>query len=254
MISVLNMSNLLYNSKDIDSIIIECIDAKIDEIEDYPLTESIEIFPKLSEYSVLIESANEIVSIKNEVKDIKNEKDPKKINNIFSRITKSIRDAFNWWYKVDPEKKHKTLHTLLKLLVTVLGIIFVIWGPGKATIVKNVAARLPIGYEGVNGVLKFFFSKTRIASIMVSTIYGQILKTINDIDSRIEAAVNVKDIDKSIKEYDKAIDMINEMLNEVGDPQIKMHLEKSKENIERSLSDLMRIKDRVNKKKKDEKK
>ena len=246
MISVLNMSNLLYNSDDIDSTIIECIDAKI-EGKDYPLTESIELFPKLSEYSVLIEAVDEIVDVK---KNIKNEKDPDKINNIFDKITKSIRNAFNWWYKVDPEKKHKTLHTVLKLLVSVLGIIFVIWGPGKATIVKNVAARLPIGYEGTNGFLKFFFAKTRIASIMVSTIYGQILKIINNIDSRIEAIVNTKDIDKSIKEYDKAIDIINDMLKDIGDPQIKMHLEKTKDNIEKSLADLIRIKERIEKNKK----
>ena len=49
--------------------------------------------------------------------------------------------------------------------------------------------------------------------------------------------------------------MINEMIEEVGDPQIKMHLEKSKENIEKSLADLMKIKERIekNKDKKSEK-
>ena len=249
MISTLSVANLLYSSDDFDSVVIECIDAIIDGKE-YPLNESIEIFPKLSEYSVLIESADEINNVKKEIKNIKNEKDPEKINNIFDRITKAVRNAFNWWYKVDPEKKHKTLHTVLKLLVSVLGIIFMIWGPGKAAIIKNIAARLPIGYEGANGVLKFFFSKTKIASIMVATIYGEILKVIHNIDERIEIAVNIKDIDKSIKEYDKAIDMINEMLSEVGDPQIKMHLEKTKANIEKSLSDLIKIKERIEKKKK----
>lgn len=249
MISTLNIVNLLYTCDNFDDTLIECIDAMIDG-EYYPLTESIEALPKLSEYSILIESAEEISDVKKEIKNIKNEKDPEKINNIFDRITKAVRNAFNWWYKVDPEKKHKTLHTILKLLVAVLSIIFVIWGPGKVAIVKNVAARLPIGYEGANGVLKFFFSKTKIASIMVSTIYGQILKVINNIDSRIEVAINVKDIDKSIKEYDKAIDMINDMLSEVEDPQIKKELEKTKENIERSLRDLMKIKERIDKNKK----
>ena len=248
MISVLNMSNMLYNSDDIDSTIIECIDAKIDGKE-YPLNESIDFCPKLLEYSILIESVDEIANIKKEAKNIKNEKDPEKINNIFDRIIKSVKKAFNWWYKVDPEKKHKTLHTILKILVSVLSIIFVIWGPGKKVIIKNVAARLPIGYEGANGVLKFFFSKTRIAAILVGTIYGEILQVIHNIDSRIEAVVNTKDIDKSIEEYDKAIDMLNDMIQEIGDPQIKMHLQKSKDNAEKALSDLIKIKERVNKKK-----
>jgi hypothetical protein len=247
MISTLSVVNLLYGCEDFDTTVIECIDAMIDGIE-YPLNESIEILPRLSEYSVLIESVDEITNVKKEIKNIKNEKDPEKINNIFDRIIKALKNAFNWWYKIDPEKKHKTLHTVLKLLVSVLGIIFVIWGPGKAAIIKNVAARLPVGYEGTNGVLKFFFSKTKLASIMVASIYGEILKVIHNIDTRIEAAVNTKDIDKSIKEYDKAIDMINEMLSEVGDPQIKMHLEKTKANIEKSLSDLIKIKERIEKK------
>ena len=249
MISVLNMSNMLYNSEDIDDTIIECIDAKLDGKE-YPLNESIEFCPKLLEYSVLIESVDEISNVKKDIKNIKNEKDPKKINNILDRITKSVRDAFNWWYKVDPEKKHKTLHTILKLLVVVLTIILIIWGPGKGIIIKNIAARLPIGYEGAKGVLAFFFSKTRIAAILVSTIYAKILSVIHKIDLKIEESVNAKDIDKSIKEYDKAIDILNDMIKEVGDPQIKMHLEKSKKNVEESLSELIRIKERINKKKK----
>ena len=153
------MSNLLYNGEDIDNTIIECIDSILDGKE-YPLTESIEFCPRLFEYSVLIESAEEISNIKKNINDIKLEKDPEKINNIFTKMINSMRNVFNWWYKIDPDKKYKTLHTVLKILVSVLGIILVILSPGKSIIAKKIATKLPIGYEGINGVLKFFFSKT----------------------------------------------------------------------------------------------
>jgi tetratricopeptide (TPR) repeat protein len=95
--------------------------------------------------------------------------------------------------------------------------------------------------------LKFFFAKTRLAAILVGTIYGKILKVIKNIDEKLELAANIKDIDKAIEEYDKAIEVLNKLIEETEDDKIKENLKNTKKEIEQSLADLTKIRDRINK-------
>lgn len=251
--TVLNITHSLYISDDIDATIIECINNILDGKE-YPLLESIELVPILSLYEPLIEAANEVAKAKKDIENVKDEKDLEKKAKLFDKMIESVKKAFNWWYKIDPDKKYKTLHTILKLLVAVIGIIFVFYAPGKAALVKNIAARLPIGYDGANKVLKFFFSKSVIATGIVRAIYGKIYKVISSLDKKCEITANIKDIDKSIEEYDKTIDMLNKMIEETGDPQIKMNLEKTKSEVEKALAHLIKLKERIEKDKENDEK
>ena len=245
MISVLAVANNLNKSDDIESLILEYIDSNIDSVDDvyYPLTEAIGMFPELSTYSVLIESVNEIKKTEKEINEAKGEKDPEKKIKFIDKIIQSVKNLFNWWYKIEPDKKFKTLHTILKILVKVIALIILIYYPEKALLTKGIAARLPIGYEGSNKILQILISKKVIAATIVRSIINQIYKVIGSLNKKAEFSANIKDIEKSIAEYDKAIDEINKLLEETGDPQIKMNLEKTKKDLEDTLRLLIKIKE-----------
>lgn len=240
-----------YNSDNNDDIIIESIYNKLCGKET-TLLESISD-QYTENYKILIESVDVITTAEKEIKDAEKDKDNDKEETkigVINKCVKAIKNVWDWWYKVDPNKKFKTLHLILKILIKALEIYILVVSPGKAVIAKNIEARLPnnFGYKGNSKILTAIASKSAIAVTLTRTIYSQILSFLSKINSYNEFKANIKDIDKSIKEYDEAIDKINDLLEKAGDPQIKMNLEKTKSDLEKSLAMLIKIKEKNAKK------
>lgn len=243
--NTLTIANELNKSIDVDSLILEYIEHSLvsgDSI--HPLTEAIGLCPEILSYSVLIESVDEINNTKKEIEKAENEKDPEKKIKCIDKLTQALKNLFNWWYKIEPNKKYKTLRLVIKIIIEVIGFIILIYHPGKSLLTKGIAARLPIGYEGGSKILQTLIGKKVIAATITRTILNQIYKVLRKLNDKAELAANIEDLDKVIEEYDKAIDEINEMLENTGDPQIKMSLEKSKKELEQTLKYLIKLREK----------
>jgi len=242
--NTLSTLNLLYESEDMDSTIIECIYNNLINKEKYPLTEASGLMD-LTKYQVLIESVDEINDVEDEISKTKSEDDPEKKEMLLKRVVINLKKVWDWWYKVDPDKKFKTLHLILRIVFKVVGLILIIYAPGKGAIAKNVSARMPanLGYKGTKKVLKKIASKEAISMEIARTIYSQIIMVLKSLNNKAKFKANIKDIDKAIAEYDATIDKLNELIEQTGDPQIKMSLEKSKKDAETALATLIKMKE-----------
>ena len=125
----MNISEItnLYNvtSSDDDKILdylTECIN--LNKKPDMLLTESI----LYSEYEILFEATSEIIDAQHEInnltKNIKSEKDYTKKVALLDKLSDSFKKLVNWWYKIDPNKKFKTLHFILNLSTSILLLLF----------------------------------------------------------------------------------------------------------------------------------
>lgn len=248
--NTLSTLNLLYDSDDIDSAIIECIYNNLIRKENYPLTEASNLID-MSNYQILIESVDDINKVEDDISKTKSEDDPEKKENLLKRVVTSLTKVWNWWYKVDPDKKFKTLHLVLRIVIKVVALILIIYAPGNSAIAKNIAGRLPvqIGYKGTKKVLQKIASREAISIRITKTIYSQLVLIIKSLNDKAEFKANVKDIDKAIAEYDATIDKLNDLIEQTGDPQIKMSLEKSKKDVEKALATLIKMKEKHDKQK-----
>lgn len=257
--NLISFINELNSSTDTDHIIIESIDKIIDgeEVLANVLIESTEYIDTIKEYIPLIEAAQDINSIKKDIDNtnekLSTEKDIKNKENLLVKLSKQIKKAIDWWYKVDPNKKHATAHTILKMLVNIL-----IWVTIEIIVnkklknvkfVKDFAEKLPFGYEGKNKNLKNLFSRVSIVSSFIGTALSSIISLIFKADDYIEYKINEKDLDLNIEKLDKAIDKINDELEDCYDD-IKRHaLLENKKNMETALSQLIKMKEKFGKNK-----
>lgn len=246
--SSLAILNSINYSDDIDSTIIECVENilfKDNNCYD-ALIESINIIPEIEEYRTLIESATEIKAVQQEISSNKINKNAPVEDKIsaIDKILTPFKKLIDWWYKVDPEKKYKTMHIILKCAIDILILVVSNRIASKLTITKEIGKRLPIGYEGSNKLMNKLFSRESIASGMVSSVVLMIKNFLKGIDDHIEYKVNKKDLDKNIKIFNASVETLNDLIYDCEDPITKKDLMKKKSNIEMALSKLIKMKEK----------
>lgn len=244
----------LMNSNDIDTDIVDILYESIDNYDMLNvLEESAIAFTAVNnDYRVLIEAIEDTNSLRKEAAAASN--DNNKQIGFLKKCKNTVRSIFDWWYKEDPDKKHKTLRLVLKLVIEITVLILEIKTPGagmlanKALMTKagNVARR--ISYKGDKKILRKLLNERAILLAAIKTIYVSILMWLKKIDNYAHDKINSADIDKNITAYDKAVDRLNDLISKTDDPKEKEILVQSKKNIEDSLAELIKIKNNINKK------
>lgn len=245
--SILN-ENIHLNdyNKSLDTLL-EMLSIKMD-INDYPpvsLTENIFITNNFSEYIPLIEAVDQISSFQKDLSKLSKSNDSEK-DTIFRKCISSFKSLIDWWYKIEPNKKFKTLHTILKLLVKVLLIIANIYISVK---VSNKVLNTKAISNIPDKILSIGKRKISLKKNVVKFLTGYGLDRIYEFTEslttkKIELSVNIKDIDKNIDELDKDIDKLNDMIAKIDDGDIKNALIQTRNEFENSLSKLMKLKSR----------
>ena len=91
---------------------------KIDDI----LTEAAEYdYDNIYYLNEAVDELKEINSIKKEIKNSK-DVDNGKLNKLISKVKNAVNNLLKWYYKIEPNKKFKALHTMLRGLNIVLNI------------------------------------------------------------------------------------------------------------------------------------
>lgn len=215
---------------------------------------------QFTNYGPIIEAVNEYNNIKKEIKNdkkyIKNNKNnPKKQLDLIDKLKKICKDAFDWWYKEEPNKKFKKLRIILRICLEITFLIFMVYNPG-AEIIANHAMLGSLGkisrkiaYKGLNIHLLKLFNAESILLMTIRIIYSALVSFIFKFDNDIYDDVNLKDIDLNIKEFDNAIDKLNDQIMKLDkDDKRRNILIKSKKDLEDVLCQLEKIRNRHNKK------
>lgn len=229
------------------------------------LNESIGYNPNLKEYSILLESAKEIKDCEKSIKDLKIESDDKK-ESVVKKLIDSLKKLSDWYFKADPDKKFKTFHIILRLIVNILLVILPIIYP-YGNIVKVVSntkfgkmipnIHLPRKLKP-DSFLHKVLSKFIITAIkdnrvvivregivltLIRTLLLTISQSLRKIISNIEIKSNIKDIDKNIKALDNAIDEYNRMIESSNSDVVINDLKEQRRALEDTLAKLIRIKE-----------
>lgn len=236
----------LMNSTNVDDMIINKLYESIGNSDELNVLEESASFIDINKsYNVLVES----ISVYNDLKkESKNLDDVDKQIGFFGKCKKTLKSAFDWWYKEDPNKKFKTLRIILKLALDIAVLIIGIKLPGSEKLadkalmstVGNVARK--ISYKGSNKILRKMLNERAILLATIKTIYFSLLGVIRKIDKSIYSSINSKDIEANIQAYDKAVDRFNNLIEKTDDPTEKKVLIESKKNMEDSLAELIKLK------------
>ena len=249
--SLLNES-IYSNNKDKSlDILLEMLSVKLD-IDEYipePLTENVSISYIFNKYRPLIEAVDEITEVKNDLSKLKSS-DSEEKEGILKKCVKSFKRVIDWWYKIEPNKKFKMLHIILKILVSIVSFVAELYISSKITnkvlntkVVNNMPDKI------INIGKRERSIKKTIISLVLNLGMGRIIDFITSITSdKIKIAVNKKDLDKNIKEIDSSIDKINEKLSKEYDEETRISLIKTKKELSDTLSKLIKLKDNINKK------
>lgn len=243
--SKLNESICLNEKPSLD-IFLEMLEIKINSDEyNNTLLENFNITKEFNEYFPLLESIDIINDTKKDIQSItKNESDV----NIFNKFVKPIKKLLIWWYKIEPDKKFKTLHLVLNILVNVLLFIVSIFISGKITkSVKNTKLVSNIPDKSIK--LPLLKNPLSIKSILIMTIIDTALNYIYNFLSKLlnklEYNINKDDLDKNIKKFDESIEKINKQLdNEKLSNDVREKLISDKDKISNCLSKLIKLKER----------
>ena len=250
--SMLNESICLDDNETSLDMLLEMLSIQMD-ITDYipnSLTENISIINNFSEYMPLIEAADQIASAQKDLSELSKNGDSKQKENLLKRCVAKFKALIDWWYKIEPDKKFKTLHTVLKILVKILFIVADIY-------VADIVTSKVLGTKAVSKLPdKTFKIGKRNVSIkknVIKFVTGYGLGKVSDFAKTITTEkmrfnVNKKDLDKNISELDKNIDKLNNMISEVNDPETKNALMNAKMELQDTLGKLMRLKARNEKK------
>ena len=244
----------LINCNNKDDIIINMLYESIDNPDNMSvLYESALSYDANKSYHILVESIDEYHNLKKEASDASD--DSEKQLKFLGKCKRVVKNAFNWWYKEDPYKKHKTLRLILKLAIEVTILVIAIKLPGSGKLADKVlmtkagnAARA-ISYKGTNKILRKLFNERAIVLAVIRNVYFSLLLWLRSLDNKAYKDINSKDIDKNIEMYDKSIDKLNDLIDKTDDPKEKEILKESKKNMEDSLAELMKIKNSPSKNK-----
>ena len=235
------------------------------------LNESIS-YTDSSDVYLLTEAADELNDIKkitNEAKKDKKNLDEDKLKKISQKIKKSVDNLLKWYYKVEPNKKFKALHTVLYGLECVLDVvalaISLVAAPigiamSAGNIVQNsLLARLinkqhpgSIG-DHAKGVAKEFnkpHKKFLVISLIAGIISAALLKILTSLRSYSDEKFNATDCEANIKSLKKQINKIDEQIkkyNSTDDKNLVISLQKMKKSYTDCLGQLELIKEQYSK-------
>ena len=168
-----------------------------------------------------VEDLKEINAIKNEIKE-KKTLDDTKVNKITTKVKNAVNNLLKWYYKIEPEKKFRALHTVLKGLDTVLSIasIYISYFLGSKTTYTG------LNYLGEKTALKRI-SKAGLDIKAKNTPRGRKFKkyailtiltiAVTSISASIRRNANIK---YNISDFDNNINAIKSQINKI-DTQIK---------------------------------
>lgn len=227
-------------------ILLEMLSIKMD-IDDYlpiSLVENVCIANNFSEYMPLIEATDAISSIEKDLSELSKSDNKENKDNILKKCVKTFKSVVDWWYKIEPNKKFKTLHTVLKLLVKILMFVADIYIADvvtKKVLDTKTISKIP------DKVLKFGNKDISIKGNIIKLLTGYGLGKISDFVKsltvqKMEFNINKKDLDKNISELDKGIDKLNNIISKTNDSEMRNSLIKTKTELENTLSELMRLK------------
>ena len=235
------------------------------------LTESIS-YTDSSDVYLLTEAAdeiNDITKITNEVKKDKNNLDESKLKKISQKIKKSIDNLLKWYYKIEPNKKFKALHTVLyglesalNVMTLLISLIVAPTGVGISTgsmVQNSLLARLinkqhpgSIG-DHAKGVAKESnkpHKKFLVISLIAGIISAALLKILTSLRSYSDEKFNATDCEANIKSLKKQINKIDEQIkkyNSTDDKNLVISLQKMKKSYTDCLGQLELIKEQYSK-------
>lgn len=244
-----SLNESVYNNNLSVDILLEMLSIKLDADQYIPtsLIENVNVINLFDEYLPLIEAAELVNSDKDNSSDSdsnNSEGNTKKKKEFIAKYTNSVRKLIDWWYKIEPDKKFKTLHLILKIVVQLISAV------ASFVLISKVSKQVA-GIDIVKSIpdkrIKFshvdISIKNNIIYTIVSTAISVITGFIKGLSNKIEYAVNKKDLDKNISEMDKSIDKINDLLGKTDDVNEKKRLQKTKSDLSECLAKLIKLRD-----------
>ena len=199
-----------------------------------------------------VEDLKEINEIKNEIKD-KKSLDDVKVNKITTKAKNAVNNLLKWYYKIEPEKKFRALHTVLKGLDTIFSIasIYISYFLGskttytglnylgEKTALKRISkAGLDIKAKNTPRGRKFKkYAILTILTIAVTSISASIRRNAN-------IKYNISDFDNNINAIKSQINKIDTQIKNAGDDkELVDQLNKLKSKYNSMIDQLINMKD-----------
>ena len=208
------------------------------------LTEAAEYDGSMYYLNEAVDELKEINSIKKEIKNSKDIDDKK----MSAKIKNIINNTLKWYYKIEPNKKLKALHTVLRILNKLInltlgflsGSLGVMSGQRALSVIHSATGlRLNLGYN-----IRNFINFTLITLIPTALIV--LRKSIKQYSN---IKFNISDYDNNVKEIQSQIDIIDKQI-EKGDSKQTNHLYKLRNEYSNMLEDLRNMKEKYDKKNK----
>lgn len=223
-----------------EDLLIEMIDARLESDNNpfFSLTENISVAPNnelINIYRPLCEAVDELSEITSDL----SKADPKKADNIFKRVV-------DWWYKIEPNKKFKTLHTVIEIGFKVLKIAYFVYSmipsksPTNLISGKIASSRTRLG-KVVSTASKNVVGRF-IVNGVINGIINLLLDFLGEINNFVKIKVNEKDIDTNIKCFQNSIERLEKLQKTETDPKAKKKLQKAINQMGKSLVQLERLK------------
>lgn len=199
-----------------------------------------------------VEDLKEINAIKNEIKD-KKTLDDAKANKITTKVKNAVNNLLKWYYKIEPEKKFKALHTVLKGLDKIFNIGMYIaslysggmmgYSAGDLLVEKMTLKELSksgLDIKVKNSPRSRALKKYAIISILivaVATVYASIRRNAN-------IKYNITDFDNNINAIKSQISKIDTQIKNAGDDkELVDQLNKLKSKYNSMIDQLINMKD-----------
>ena len=201
-----------------------------------------------------VEDLKEINEIKNEIKDTKS-LDDAKINKITTKVKNTVNNLLKWYYKIEPEKKFRALHTVLKGLDTIFSIASIYIGcffglrttytglnylDEKMTLKRISLSKAGLDIKAKNTPRSREFKKYAILTILtiaVTSISASIRRNAN-------IKYNISDFDNNIHVIKSQINKIDTQIKNAGDDKkLVDQLNKLKSKYDSMIDQLINMKD-----------
>ena len=216
---------------------------KIDDI----LTEAAEYdYDNMYYLNEAVDELKEIDSIKKEIKNSK-DVDEKKLS---TKIKNIINNTLKWYYKIEPNKKFKALHTVLrilsKLINLILGFTFVAFGALTIPHFRGTVHEIKDKYKYGTSYSTRNFTK----GVLLSLIPVALIALRKSIKQYSNIKFNISDYDNNVKEIQSQIDIIDKHIKKSDNNKQINHLNKLRNEYSNMLEDLRNMKEKYDKKNK----
>ena len=215
------------------------------------LTEAAEYDGSMYYLNEAVDELKEINSIKKEIKNSKDIDDKK----ISTKIKNVINNTLKWYYKIEPNKKFKALHTVLRILNKLINLILYLTNIIPAYYVGANTYAIRKDFKNiVTGKFKKrggFSRGSRQAG--GAALYMILTSTLIVLSKSIKQYSNIKfnisDYDNNVKEIQSQIDIIDKHIKKSDNNKQINHLNKLRNEYSNMLEDLRNMKEKYDKKK-----